>query len=412
MRFGVISLFVSRRNEPFVPAFKLPSDGDEAIVACLETIHREGGGGGAPGAMLSAGNLNTAALTLFMALHLSVKSRLPWLVFDDPVQSMDEVHVQQFAALLRTLSKGHGKQVVIAVHDRPLFDYLELELSPAFPDDQLITVELGQSQGRAVAEPRFIGWSPSCPGCNGLGWQDICINAVTGRAGHRRRVEDSRGHRVLLPLGRALGGSFVFRTGNRRRCALGRRLRPCPAPSNCDHSPGRHALVLNGGKWVRPDVDISGYEPLNPVTGLGAHHEVWPARPSRLDVPEQAPGRNSGDVFIGMREGPPSHAVVVVHHHEIADVQPPTSESLFGQAVDYVVGPLDLGAAVNAVAWRVSPLQFPQECIAPRITRQSHQGDSTQHPYRRGNLGPFEHWVEAPNRGDGPVDPQIESIPC
>jgi hypothetical protein len=78
----------------------------------------------APGAMLSAGNLNTAALTLFLALHLSVEVRLPWLLLDDPVQSMDEVHIPQFAALLRTLSKEHGRQVFIAVHDRPLFDYL------------------------------------------------------------------------------------------------------------------------------------------------------------------------------------------------------------------------------------------------------------------------------------------------
>ena len=91
--------------------------------------------------MLSAGNLNTAALTIFLALHLSVKPTLPWLVVDDPVQSMDEVHIAQFAALLRTLSKQHSRQVIIAVHEKPLFDYLTLELSPAFRDDRLITIE-------------------------------------------------------------------------------------------------------------------------------------------------------------------------------------------------------------------------------------------------------------------------------
>jgi exonuclease SbcC len=53
---------------------------------------------------------------------------------------MDEVHIAQFAALLRTLSKEHHRQLVIAVHERPLFDYLALELSPAFAGDQLITV--------------------------------------------------------------------------------------------------------------------------------------------------------------------------------------------------------------------------------------------------------------------------------
>jgi len=148
-------------TEPFVPAFKLPETADGPIVAALETIHRAGGRGGTPGAMLSAGNLNTAALTLFLALHLSVSIRLPWLILDDPVQSMDEVHVSQFAALLRTLSKGHHRQIVIAVHDRALFDYLSLELSPAFPDDQLITLELGRSdRGASLAEPAFRLWEP------------------------------------------------------------------------------------------------------------------------------------------------------------------------------------------------------------------------------------------------------------
>jgi exonuclease SbcC len=63
---------------------------------------------------------------------LSVAKRLPCLIIDDPFQSMDEVHVAQLAALLRTLSRQHDRQIVIAVHEKPLFDYLALELSPAF----------------------------------------------------------------------------------------------------------------------------------------------------------------------------------------------------------------------------------------------------------------------------------------
>src|SRR5271163_2295605 len=111
--------------------------------------------------MLSAGNLNTAALTLFLALHLSVPPQLPWLVLDDPVQSMDEVHIAQFAALLRTLAKEHHRQLVIAVHERPLFEYLTLELSPAFAGDQLITIELTRSTtGASLAEPTYHKWEP------------------------------------------------------------------------------------------------------------------------------------------------------------------------------------------------------------------------------------------------------------
>lgn len=102
--------------------------------------------------MLSQGNLNTAALTLFRALHLPVPARMPWLVLDDPVQSMDDVHIAQFAALLRTLSKGMNRQVIIAVHERALFDYLTLEMSPAFAGDSLIIVEISRNyEGNAIA---------------------------------------------------------------------------------------------------------------------------------------------------------------------------------------------------------------------------------------------------------------------
>ncbi|HWT47937.1 MAG TPA: hypothetical protein VN255_04920, partial [Mycobacterium sp.] len=72
--------------------------------------HTSGGTGGSPQMMLSAGNLNTAALSLFIALHLAVEPLVPCLVFHDPVQSTDEVHVTQFAGLLRALSKQHKRQ--------------------------------------------------------------------------------------------------------------------------------------------------------------------------------------------------------------------------------------------------------------------------------------------------------------
>jgi exonuclease SbcC len=146
-------------SEQFVPTFKLPTRDGGKVEAVLETLHRSGRASGSPGAMLSQGNLNTAALTLFLALHLSVPPRMSWLVLDDPVQSMDDVHIAQFAALLRTLSKGMNRQLIIAVHERALFDYLTLELSPAFPGDSLIAVEMTRNfSGDAVATPRAFSY--------------------------------------------------------------------------------------------------------------------------------------------------------------------------------------------------------------------------------------------------------------
>lgn len=131
-------------SEGFIPRFGVPTATKTALDIKLETTHRTGAAGGPPQMMLSAGNLNTAALSLFLALHLAVQPVVPCLVFDDPVQAMDEVHVAQFAGLIRILAKQHHRQVIIAVHERELFDYLTLELSPAFDGDELITIELGE----------------------------------------------------------------------------------------------------------------------------------------------------------------------------------------------------------------------------------------------------------------------------
>lgn len=145
-------------TENFVPAFGLTTVRGKT-EARLRTLHRSGVGYGAPGSMLSQGNLNTAALTLFLALHLSVPTKQPWLILDDPVQSMDDVHIAQFAALLRTLSKRLGRQIVIAVHERALFDYLALELSPAFSGDSLLTVEISRGpDGLSSATPKGYGF--------------------------------------------------------------------------------------------------------------------------------------------------------------------------------------------------------------------------------------------------------------
>jgi exonuclease SbcC len=147
-------------NEAFIPSFGIPSATKKTFDIKLETTHRNGEASGPPQMMLSAGNLNTAALSLFLALHLAVEPIVPCLVFDDPVQAMDEVHVAQFAGLIRLLSKQNDRQVIIAVHERELFDYLALELSPAYEGDELITIELGE---RATEEDQGITrhlWAP------------------------------------------------------------------------------------------------------------------------------------------------------------------------------------------------------------------------------------------------------------
>jgi DNA repair protein SbcC/Rad50 len=131
-------------SEPFVPRFRKQKQAKRTVDIHLETVLPTGEISGAPSAMLSYGNTNTAALSLFIALHLSAPTELPWLIFDDPVQSMDDIHVANFATVVRQLSYAHDRQVVIAVHQQELFEYLALELAPATPGESLLKVSLNR----------------------------------------------------------------------------------------------------------------------------------------------------------------------------------------------------------------------------------------------------------------------------
>jgi DNA repair protein SbcC/Rad50 len=93
-------------------------------------------------AVASSGNVSTAALSLFLALHLIEQPRHRVLVLDDPVQNMDDVHVVQLASLLRSIGRSAQRQIVVAVHERALFDYLCLELSPTEANGKLLSLEL------------------------------------------------------------------------------------------------------------------------------------------------------------------------------------------------------------------------------------------------------------------------------
>lgn len=146
-------------SERFTPRFVKQTAASRSVDVRLETELPDGRISGSPGAMLSYGNTNSAALALFMALHLSAPPELPWLIFDDPVQSMDDIHVANFAAIVRQLAFVHGRQVVIAVHQPELFEYLALELAPSASAHSLVRVTLDRGSGTTVADVERLSYA-------------------------------------------------------------------------------------------------------------------------------------------------------------------------------------------------------------------------------------------------------------
>jgi exonuclease SbcC len=113
-------------------------------------------------AVASSGNLNTAALSLFLSLNLIEQPRHRLLLLDDPVQAMDDVHVVQLASLLREIRRQAKRQLILSVHERALFDYLRLELSPTGVQSSLRTIELRRmtDDGAPEIETAHHPWKP------------------------------------------------------------------------------------------------------------------------------------------------------------------------------------------------------------------------------------------------------------
>jgi DNA repair exonuclease SbcCD ATPase subunit len=99
--------------------------------------------------VFSTSQANIAALSYFLAMGWSAGNRgLPFVLLDDPVQSMDDVNVLGFADLSRHLRRG--RQLIISTHERRLAKLLERKLAPRSAGDSTVVFD-------------FVGWDRSGP---------------------------------------------------------------------------------------------------------------------------------------------------------------------------------------------------------------------------------------------------------
>jgi exonuclease SbcC len=112
------------------------------------------------GAVFSQGQLNACGLALFLALATTQSNHLGILLLDDPVQSMDEVHIEEFANVLKSIKDVLGWQIVIGVHEQSLFNYLKRVLYPTESKQSLIAYTLVTSQdGSKIASEEKFGFN-------------------------------------------------------------------------------------------------------------------------------------------------------------------------------------------------------------------------------------------------------------
>src|SRR5207248_1143698 len=97
-----------------------------------------------PLVVFSTSQANIAALSYFLAMGWSAGDRtLPFVLLDDPVQSMDDVNVLGFADLCRHLRTS--RQLIISSHERRFARLLERKLAP-------------RSENYSTRVLDFVGW--------------------------------------------------------------------------------------------------------------------------------------------------------------------------------------------------------------------------------------------------------------
>jgi exonuclease SbcC len=101
-----------------------------------------GKGSDYPAAVLSSSQLNAVATSIFLAMNLGLnQTNLEFVLLDDPLQSLDDVHLLGLVDLLRRLKDR--RQVVISTHDSSLATLLLRKLRAVGDADRTLGIEIG-----------------------------------------------------------------------------------------------------------------------------------------------------------------------------------------------------------------------------------------------------------------------------
>ena len=111
--------------------------------------------------VFSASQANIAALSYFLAMSLGAGERaLPFVLLDDPLQSMDDVNVLGFADLCRFLRAD--RQLVLSTHDRRFANLLRRKLTPRDSRDRTVVHQFrGWDRRGPFVETELIAYEAS-----------------------------------------------------------------------------------------------------------------------------------------------------------------------------------------------------------------------------------------------------------
>lgn len=91
------------------------------------------------GPILSSSQLNSFAVSLFLALNLSMRTiHLALTVLDDPLQSLDTINLLGLVDVLRRIREH--RQIIVSTHEERLLGLLQRKLRPVQPGERMTTI--------------------------------------------------------------------------------------------------------------------------------------------------------------------------------------------------------------------------------------------------------------------------------
>jgi len=91
------------------------------------------------GPLLSSSQMNSFAVSLFLAMNLALPSlRLDLTILDDPLQSLDSINLLGLVDILRRF-RAH-RQIIVSTHEERLVGLLQRKLRPVQPSERMVTM--------------------------------------------------------------------------------------------------------------------------------------------------------------------------------------------------------------------------------------------------------------------------------
>jgi len=115
-----------------------------------------------PGAaVFSQGELNSCAIAFFLALATSHPGGLKFLMLDDPVQNMDEIHIEEFGNVLKFLKDELGWQLLVSLHDESVFQFSKRQLHPTRVGQSLVAYRFEEiDAGSRIIQQSIASFDP------------------------------------------------------------------------------------------------------------------------------------------------------------------------------------------------------------------------------------------------------------